>query len=113
MKKLELIVFLLLAVFSLFGQKTKMDAFVNDLMGKMTLDEKLGQLNLSSGNIGAVLGGSEGMEDLIRKGQIGATGGFSLEAVRKVQNAAQQSRLKRPSLTRQPSFLYSMTINRN
>jgi len=98
MKKLELIVFLLLAVFSLFGQKTKMDAFVNDLMGKMTLDEKLGQLNLSSGNIGAVLGGSEGMEDLIRKGQIGATGGFSLEAVRKVQNAAQQSRLKIPVL---------------
>jgi beta-glucosidase len=98
MKKLELTVLLFLAVFSGFGQKAKMDAFVNDLMGKMTLDEKLGQLNLSSGNIGAVLGSSEGMEDLIRKGQIGATGGFSPEAVRKVQNAAQQSRLKIPVL---------------
>jgi beta-glucosidase len=98
MKKLELTVLLLLAVFSGFGQKAKMDAFVKDLMGKMTLDEKLGQLNLSSGNMGAVLGGSEGMEDRIRKGQIGATGGFSPDAVRKVQIAAQQSRLKIPVL---------------
>lgn len=98
MKRLELMLFLLLAVFPGFGQKAKMDAFVNDLMGKMTLEEKLGQLNLSSGNIGAVLGGSEGMEDLIRKGQIGATGGFSPDAIRKVQTAAQQSRLKIPVL---------------
>ncbi|MEO8861748.1 MAG: hypothetical protein ABI358_10015 [Ginsengibacter sp.] len=28
------------------SEQTKMDAFVNGLMGKMTLEEKLGQLNL-------------------------------------------------------------------
>ncbi len=98
MRKLQLLFISLLAVCSIYGQNAKMDAFVNNLMGKMTLEEKLGQLNLSSGNIGAVLGGSEGMEDLIRKGQIGATGGYTPEAVRKVQIAAQQSRLKIPVL---------------
>jgi len=98
MRKLQLLFISLLAVCSVYGQNAKMDAFVNNLMGKMTLEEKLGQLNLSSGNIGAVLGGSEGMEDVIRKGQIGATGGYSPEAVRKVQTAAQQSRLKIPVL---------------
>jgi len=98
MRKLQLLFISLLAVCSVYGQNAKMDAFVTNLMGKMTLEEKLGQLNLSSGNIGAVLGGSEGMEDLIRKGQIGATGGYTPEAIRKVQNAAQQSRLKIPVL---------------
>ncbi len=65
-----------------------MDALVTGLMGKMTLEEKLGQLNLSSGNMGAVLGGGGGMEDLIRKGQIGATGDFSPDEIRKIQTAA-------------------------
>jgi len=98
MRKLQLLFISLLAICSVHAQNAKMDAFVTNLIGKMTLEEKLGQLNLSSGNIGAVLGGSEGMEDVIRKGQIGATGGYSPEAVRKVQTAAQQSRLKIPVL---------------
>lgn len=30
------------------GRDTEMDAFINELMGKMTLEEKLGQFNLSA-----------------------------------------------------------------
>ena len=39
---------LLLGLASCSGNKSgnEMDAFINDLMGKMTLEEKLGQLNL-------------------------------------------------------------------
>jgi len=98
MKKLQLLFISLLSVWSVFGQNAKMDGFINGLMSKMTLEEKLGQINLSSGNTGAVLGGGEGMLDLVRKGQIGATGGFSLEAVRKIESASQESRLKIPVL---------------
>ena len=98
MKSLQLLFILCLAVLTASGQKSKMDAFVTDLMGKMTLEEKLGQINLSSGNMGAVLGGGEGLEDMIRKGQIGATGGFTLEAVKKIEAASQESRLKIPVL---------------
>lgn len=98
MKKLQLLFIALISVWSVFGQSTKMDAFVNSLMGKMTLEEKLGQLNLSSGNVGAILAGGEGMTDPIKKGEIGATGGYTFEAVKKVQEASQQSRLKIPVL---------------
>jgi beta-glucosidase len=98
MRKIQLFLFLFLSSISVLGQNAKMDAFITDLMGKMTLDEKLGQINLSSGNTGAVLGSGDGLEDLIRKGQIGATGGFTLESVKKIENAAMHSRLKIPVL---------------
>src|ERR1700755_1191849 len=50
----------------------KMDAFINDLMSKMTLDEKIGQLNLVTS--GRALTGSvvnKGIEESIKKGDIG------------------------------------------
>jgi len=86
------------AVSSSFGQKSQMDAFIDDLMAKMTLEEKLGQMNLTSGNVGAVLGGGNELSDQIMKGEIGATGGFSFEAIQGIQDAAMQSRLKIPVL---------------
>ena len=98
MKTLKLLILLLLPTWSVLGQNTKMDAFVTSLMGKMTLEEKLGQINLSSGNVGAILAGGEGMSEPIRKGEIGATGGYTFEAVKKIQEASQQSRLKIPVL---------------
>lgn len=98
MKTFKLLLVLLLPAWSVLGQNAKMDAFVKDLMGKMTLEEKLGQINLSSGNIGAVLAGGEGSSDAVRKGQIGATGGYTFDAVKKIQTAAQESRLKIPVL---------------
>ena len=39
------------------AQKSEMDAFIDDLMGQMTLEEKIGQLNLTS--TGAILTGPE------------------------------------------------------
>ena len=98
MKKLQLLFISLLFVWTAFGQNAKMDVFINDLMGKMTLEEKLGQINLSSGNVGAILAGGEGMSDPIRKGQIGATGGYTFESVKKIVAASQESRLKIPVL---------------
>ncbi len=73
--------------------------FVDQLMSKMTLDEKIGQINLSSGNsAAAVLGGGESLTQSIKAGEIGATGGMSFDAVKSIQEASQQSRLKIPLL---------------
>jgi beta-glucosidase len=56
MKKICLFVFSVLICISLSAQQdAKMNAFVKDLMNKMTLDEKIGQLNLVTPG-GAVTG---------------------------------------------------------
>lgn len=93
------IVFSLCSTFCI-GQNrtTQMDRFISNLLNRMTLEEKLGQINLSSGSMGAVLGGGESLSEAIRKGEIGATGGFSYSAVKKIQDASQESRLKIPVL---------------
>ena len=98
MKKLQFLLVSIFAVCSVFGQNAKMDAFINQLMGKMTLEEKLGQLNLSSGSVGAILAGGGGMVDEVRKGQIGATGAYSFKTAKDIETASQESRLKIPVL---------------
>ncbi len=77
----------------------KMDVFIDDLLSKMTLDEKIGQLNLLTGGeatTGSVV--SKDVENKIRNGQVG--GIFSLTTparIRKAQHTAvTQSRLKIP-----------------
>lgn len=74
------------------AQDAKMDLFINQLMSKMTLTEKLGQLNLSSGvgNLPVATEGT-GIEDFIRKGLIGSTGGRKNQEI-----AVNESRLKIP-----------------
>ena len=89
---------LVFSISSLRAQDPLMDDFIDDLMSKMTLEEKLGQLNLSSGNMGAVLGGGSGLTEHIEKGEIGATGGFTFQDIKSTQEAAQESRLKIPVL---------------
>ena len=89
---------LVVVISSLRAQDPQMDNFIDDLMSKMTLEEKLGQLNLSSGNMGAVLGGGSGLTEHIKKGEIGATGGFTFQDIKSTQEAAQESRLKIPVL---------------
>ncbi len=81
------------------SKNSKMDSFVNDLMAKMTIEEKIGQLNLpvaGSGVTGIVV--SADVEDKIRKGQVGGIFGvYGAEKVRKVQEiAVNDSRLKIP-----------------
>ena len=78
---------------------TKMNAFVTQLMGKMTLDEKIGQLNLVT--MGRAITGSvvnSGVEERVKKGEIGGVFGvYGTEYVSKIQDlAVKQSRLHIP-----------------
>lgn len=75
------------------------DAFIRELMQKMTLEEKIGQLNLSGGGVPGIVSGSEGAGETVRRGYLGATGGYNLEEVRKIQEIAlKESRLGIPLL---------------
>ena len=83
------------------ADKDKMDQFIDNLMGKMTLQEKIGQLNLPvSGEIVTGQAKSSDVAGKIRKGQVG--GLFNVKGVdniREVQKiAVEQSRLKIPLL---------------
>ncbi|NQX40548.1 beta-glucosidase [Pedobacter steynii] len=102
--------FFLAALFSLssgFAQQKKavtaadqkMNTFIKNLLSKMTLEEKIGQLNLLTGGeatTGSVV--STGVESKIKNGQVG--GIFSLTTparIRKAQEiAVNQTRLKIP-----------------
>ena len=88
-----------------YGQKPvqdtrAMDTFIDQLMGKMTLDEKIGQLNLSGGGVPGILSGSEGADETIRRGPGWVLrGGSELETFRKLQEiAVKESRLGIPLL---------------
>lgn len=78
----------------LHAQEQKMDKFIDDLMAKMTLLEKLGQLNLSGG-VGALDINAEGDKrlDYIRKGLIGIAQGKKEQEI-----AVKESRLGIPLL---------------
>lgn len=72
------------------AEEAKMNAFVSALMKKMTVDEKIGQLNLVTGGM-AITGSvtNNGIDNGITKGQIGGIFGlYGAENVRKAQDAA-------------------------
>ena len=79
----------------------KMNTFINNLMKQMTLEEKIGQLNLPSVGFdvtGPIL--SQGVEEKIKKGLVGGVfNTYTPVAVRKLQElAVNQTRLKIPLL---------------
>lgn len=81
------------------GKEVEMDRFVTDLMGKMTIREKLGQLNLPSGGdlvTGSVMNSE--LSDMIRKEEIG--GFFNVKGIKKIYDlqrlAVEETRLKIP-----------------
>lgn len=80
----------------------KMDRFVNDLMKEMTLQEKIGQLNLVTQGGGVPTGSavSTDVEARIKEGKVGGVFGVvGPEKVRQAQElAVTQSRLKIPLL---------------
>lgn len=81
------------------GVDQQMNAFIDDLMGKMTLDEKLGQLNLpASGDIITGAGSNNNIAEKIKEGKVGGLFNIkSAEKIRAVQQiAVEQSRLKIP-----------------
>jgi beta-glucosidase len=80
----------------------KMNAYITSLMSKMTLEEKIGQLNLVTPGWGVPTGSvvSKGVEDNIRKGRVGGLFGiFGPDKVRQAQDLAmKESRLHIPLL---------------
>ena len=77
----------------------KMNLFVNDLMKKMTIDEKIGQLNLPGS--GDIVTGQAGNSDIGKKIKEGSVGGlFNIKSIAKIQAvqkvAVEESRLKIP-----------------
>lgn len=83
-----------------FAQDQAKEKFIEELMSKMSLEEKIGQLNLLTGGeatTGSVV--STDVERKIRSGQVG--GIFSLSGparIHRAQELAMQSRLKIPIL---------------
>ena len=99
MKKwIGLVVFFCISVV-LNAQDAKMNAFINQLMAKMTLEEKLGQLNLPSS--GDFVTGAAASSDIAKKIEAGKVGGlFNIKSVAKIKEvqklAVEKSRLKIP-----------------
>ncbi|HEY0356525.1 MAG TPA: glycoside hydrolase family 3 N-terminal domain-containing protein, partial [Flavisolibacter sp.] len=92
-------VFLSLQVFSQTND-AKMNSFVSNLMSRMTLDEKIGQLNLLTPG-GGILTGSvvnPDVEAKIKSGKVGGLFGvIGVEKIRQAQElAVTGSRLKIP-----------------
>jgi len=78
---------------------TKMKAFIDGLMKKMTLEEKIGQLNLPGS--GDIVTGQAGNSDIAKKIEQGKVGGlFNIKSVAKIKEvqklAVEKSRLKIP-----------------
>ncbi|HNU87480.1 MAG TPA: glycoside hydrolase family 3 N-terminal domain-containing protein, partial [Ferruginibacter sp.] len=83
------------------AQDAKMKTFIDALMKKMTLDEKLGQLNLpGSGDIVTGQAQSSDIGKKIREGKVG--GLFNIKGVDKIRDvqrvAIEESRMKIPLL---------------
>ena len=83
------------------GTEAEMNAFINDLMGKMTLQEKLGQLNLpASDDIVTGEAKNSNIGEMVSKGEVG--GVFNIaggEKIRDLQRVAvEESRLGIPLL---------------
>jgi beta-glucosidase len=71
-------------------KEDKMDAYISDLMGRMTVEEKIGQLNLTIAG-GFVTGSAvnENIQQKLEKGQIGGMlNSFSIESMRAMQEIA-------------------------
>ncbi len=101
MKRLTILLAAFCFIISASAQDTKMNAYVDALLKKMTLEEKIGQLNLPS--IGFDVTGpilSQDVEGKIRKGLVGGVfNTYTPTAVRKLQEiAVTQTRLKIPLL---------------
>jgi len=93
--KIKIILFFLLTSSLVQAQDQDMDKFIDELLGKMTLEEKLGQLNLSSG-VGdlKVITEGEGRVEFIKQGLIGSSWGYESQKA-----AVNESRMGIPLIT--------------
>lgn len=90
MKKPFLVLFFAMILFQVRAQNEKMNSFINDLMSKMSVDEKIGQLNLTTA--GSFVTGSavnEKTREKLKSGNVGAIlNDFSLASMRASQDIA-------------------------
>ena len=96
-----LIICLLLFAATANAQDNKMNASIDGLMKKMTLEEKIGQLNLPGA--GDITTGQPSNSDIAKKIEKGQVGGlFNIKSVAKIREvqklAVEKSRLKIPLL---------------
>jgi beta-glucosidase len=100
MKKFKIVLVLsFLIIGTLSAQDSKMNTFISNLISKMTLEEKIGQLNLpGSGDIVTGQASNSEIGKKIRDGQVG--GLFNIKSVSKIRAvqkvAIEESRLKIP-----------------
>ena len=105
--KIKIPLFLMLFTSFVFAQKQKniaiapKEIFVSELMSKMTLEEKIGQLNLpTSGDITTGQANSSNVAKNIEQGKVG--GLFNIKSIHKIKEvqkiAVEKSRLKIPLL---------------
>ena len=112
MKRLANIALGLLASAWAAGQQKPMDQFVTELMGRMTLEEKIGQLNLlPGGDITTGNAVSSPLARLAAEGRLGAVLNVrGQEKVRALQQAAAGSRLGIPLLVGQDVIHGNRTV---
>lgn len=101
MQKLALLLVLLAPVCAHAQEPAKMKTFIDALMKKMTLEEKIGQLNLpGSGDIVTGQASNSGIGKKIKEGKVG--GLFNIKSVEKIKAvqkvAVEESRLKIPMI---------------
>lgn len=72
MKKLGFLLLLLVSFLKIQGQDEKMNSFINELMNKMSVEEKIGQLNLTtSGSFVTGNAVNDKVQQKLKSGQIG------------------------------------------
>ncbi|MDD6753874.1 MAG: beta-glucosidase BglX [Prevotella sp.] len=113
MKKTLLLVVAILTGASAFAQKKPMNEFIDELMSKMTLEEKIGQLNLLPGNditTGAVM--NSPLAQLTAEGKLGAVlnvkGQDKIKELQRI--AVKKSRLGIPLLIGQDVIHGNQTV---
>lgn len=100
MKRVITVVLVVVAGLKGLAQDQKMDAFINQLMEKMTVEEKLGQMNLLPG-VSATTGELKDspLLELVAQGKLGTVlNQTGVESIRQLQDAARKSRLGIPVL---------------
>ena len=113
MKKISIFVVAILAATSVFAQNKPMNEFIDELMSKMTLEEKIGQLNLLPGNditTGAVM--NSPLAQLTAEGKLGAVlnvkGQDKIKELQRI--AVKKSRLGIPLLIGQDVIHGNQTV---
>lgn len=113
MKIISIFVVAILAATSVFAQNKPMNEFIDELMSKMTLEEKIGQLNLLPGNditTGAVM--NSPLAQLTAEGKLGAVlnvkGQDKIKELQRI--AVKKSRLGIPLLIGQDVIHGNQTV---